>query len=617
MFDSQKGFAQVFVLLFLLLTIPVGLYLVQHPAIFKPRADQATAVYNVKTFGAKGDGVSDDTVAIQQAINSAIVSSGSVYLPAGRYKSGALGVDSNITIYGDPNYASIITLKDETRNHLFSPKNYQTATTNNVHIRDLKLLGNSEKQYGGGPITDGYGTGTKHAVAIFSGSNWRVERVWAEDFDGDGVYIGRGSPFSGFSYTNQHNTIINCVVRRNVRNGMMIAVGQYNTIKDSLFEENQIGMLPSSPKYAPQIYESAELDLEPNVAGEYVDFNTIEGNTFKNGNNVGIQMTRPGPNRGVRGNIIRNNTLIDNKRVQLKLISEVATDNIIVGNKFSYTTANFPGTHVRISLGSRNRLENNQFQGGSNAINNSRPIQIDGSLTGTIIQNNKIDFTGGSPGDGQSVFITSTATNTTWYGNTLTNAKLDARSSVITTPAGPLPTATPTPSPTPSRTPRATPTATPVINRTPVPTQTATATPRFSPTPTPTPRLTNTLDPGATPTPTYSSTQITTTMPTPTPGLTSSPNSTLLPSRNLLTVSETETSLGDNVGEVKEKDKKDKKDVPIEEVGDLNGDGKISPGDIIYFISKWNTDDPIADLNNDGKVNGGDISFLRPYFRIR
>lgn len=35
---AQKGFAQVLVLLLLLITIPIGIYLVQHPAIFKPKA---------------------------------------------------------------------------------------------------------------------------------------------------------------------------------------------------------------------------------------------------------------------------------------------------------------------------------------------------------------------------------------------------------------------------------------------------------------------------------------------------------------------------------------------------------------------------------------------------
>lgn len=41
---------------------------------------------NVKDFGAIGDGVADDTSALQSAINSAITNKRSIYLPAGKYK---------------------------------------------------------------------------------------------------------------------------------------------------------------------------------------------------------------------------------------------------------------------------------------------------------------------------------------------------------------------------------------------------------------------------------------------------------------------------------------------------------------------------------------------------
>lgn len=57
---------------------------------------------SVKDFGAKGDGLSDDTAAIQAAIYYAGNSSGTVFIPRGNYKvNGELIVWNNTTIRGD------------------------------------------------------------------------------------------------------------------------------------------------------------------------------------------------------------------------------------------------------------------------------------------------------------------------------------------------------------------------------------------------------------------------------------------------------------------------------------------------------------------------------------
>ena len=52
---------------------------------------------NVKKFGAKGDGVTDDTLFIQACIN-ACPKNGRVYIPAGKYSVCPLFLKSNITI---------------------------------------------------------------------------------------------------------------------------------------------------------------------------------------------------------------------------------------------------------------------------------------------------------------------------------------------------------------------------------------------------------------------------------------------------------------------------------------------------------------------------------------
>ena len=59
---------------------------------------RAQTVCDVRTFGAKGDGTSKDTVAIQKAIDSCSRKKGTVRLAAGRFISGPLLIRSGVTL---------------------------------------------------------------------------------------------------------------------------------------------------------------------------------------------------------------------------------------------------------------------------------------------------------------------------------------------------------------------------------------------------------------------------------------------------------------------------------------------------------------------------------------
>jgi len=60
------------------------------------------SVYNVKTFGAKGDGKTLDTPAINRAIDAAAkAGGGTVFFPSGSYLSVSIHLKSNITLYLD------------------------------------------------------------------------------------------------------------------------------------------------------------------------------------------------------------------------------------------------------------------------------------------------------------------------------------------------------------------------------------------------------------------------------------------------------------------------------------------------------------------------------------
>ena len=85
---------------------------------------------NVHDFGAKGDGVTDDTQAINQALQAGHDQQANVYFPAGTYLCNTVGSDGNIlnflayglqgiTIYGDGNTSIITTSLNQGSTLLF------------------------------------------------------------------------------------------------------------------------------------------------------------------------------------------------------------------------------------------------------------------------------------------------------------------------------------------------------------------------------------------------------------------------------------------------------------------------------------------------------------------
>lgn len=93
---------------------------------FSPKAQipKATlAIYNVKHFGATGNGIALDTKSINKAIeDAASAGGGTVYFPAGNYLSGSIHLKSNITLYLDAG-ATLIAAPAEDQDEYDLPEN--------------------------------------------------------------------------------------------------------------------------------------------------------------------------------------------------------------------------------------------------------------------------------------------------------------------------------------------------------------------------------------------------------------------------------------------------------------------------------------------------------------
>lgn len=146
---------------------------------------------NVKAFGAVGDGIEDDTAAIQDAIDSAEALGGTLYFPAGDYKvTSALVLSKPLVVLGDG----------------FESKLIQATSTENLWEAAANISGAVfEKMFWQG-AGDGLGTNSCAFYGYTGGANVSItfRDLKIELFPEAGLYLPD-------SYC---NSISKCIIRR-------------------------------------------------------------------------------------------------------------------------------------------------------------------------------------------------------------------------------------------------------------------------------------------------------------------------------------------------------------------------------------------------------------------
>lgn len=126
-------------------------------------------IYNVRDYGAVGNGVKDDRAAIQKAIDAASAAGGgSVYIPSGVYsvsgggnsKSlGCLIIRDNVTVYGDGIGQTTVKLKNGWDKDVTGVFRTEFAVeSHDIGLRDLTIDGNRANNTG---KVDGWFSGVK------------------------------------------------------------------------------------------------------------------------------------------------------------------------------------------------------------------------------------------------------------------------------------------------------------------------------------------------------------------------------------------------------------------------------------------------------------------------
>jgi hypothetical protein len=166
-----------------------GAWLAMRPAL-GATPDASDTVLNVRQFGAKGDAQSDDTKAIQSAIDSAAARGGAVFVPPGVYRSGELQMRPHVSLTGIPAwdyerpFGSVFRLADEHASCLLNIAGAFGATIDGV-------------SFDGGKLGQGvHGIWLNKPDYGKQEDTFRIERCQIANFSGDGVRLTRAWCFS-------------------------------------------------------------------------------------------------------------------------------------------------------------------------------------------------------------------------------------------------------------------------------------------------------------------------------------------------------------------------------------------------------------------------------------
>ncbi|MEV0472319.1 glycosyl hydrolase family 28-related protein [Streptomyces prunicolor] len=175
---------------------------------------------NVKGHGAKGDGFTDDTAALQAAVNAAAAAKTTVYLPTGTYL-----VSAPVTLPAGQGYALVgsgwgasVKLKGGSNCYIFK----MTAADTRIIMRDLTIDGNCLEQ---GTAGSSGGVDASGAVAC------RFDNVHFIACRDDAIYLGG---MAGGAY-GHNNRVIGCLFDES-----MTSLGPGRGIHMNSSDENQI-----------------------------------------------------------------------------------------------------------------------------------------------------------------------------------------------------------------------------------------------------------------------------------------------------------------------------------------------------------------------------------------
>jgi parallel beta-helix repeat protein len=170
--------------------------------------------YDVKLFGAKGNGIADDTIAIQNTINAVKPTGGKVLVPKGRYLiSSSLIVPSYLTLDGVGEKSEIFT-QTNTLTLIITETNAEK-----VVVRNLKVSGNGTGSQPANTIDAPNVTNAGCGIVFIGVNKGLIENCIVDNCGGNGLNGNNGIAGVYLTY-GSHDCIVTKNRVTNCRNGI-------------------------------------------------------------------------------------------------------------------------------------------------------------------------------------------------------------------------------------------------------------------------------------------------------------------------------------------------------------------------------------------------------------
>ncbi|GGM05584.1 glycoside hydrolase family 55 protein [Dactylosporangium sucinum] len=214
-----------------------------------PEGRAGEAAFNVRDFGAAGDGKADDTEKLQAAIDAARETGGIVLLPPGTYLTRRLTLHSRIHLRGSGGDATVLKLWPAANTAILESPGFDKLTgtdsadgTTLFSVRDLTLDGNKDQNPNGG-----------YGMRLYSYA-YEISDVIVFNCRNDGIYSEWGTSSAlpapshqmearlsgirshdndghGINFTGPHDSMfLNCLTFQNRDSGFRIAGNSPGTL---------------------------------------------------------------------------------------------------------------------------------------------------------------------------------------------------------------------------------------------------------------------------------------------------------------------------------------------------------------------------------------------------